>query len=426
MSRKVSLICLALILLNLNVIYARGRADRIVAVVGDEVILESELHDAIEFVKLMAQTEEADENLRKNVLDELIKNRLILDQAKKESLDVSRAEVEEEVNKNLLALKQKFQTEEQFQNALKKEGISERNLRERYRADVKKQQISQKLLLKKQLTNINITPIEIKKFYEANKDSIARRPGIVTLAHILFMIKPSEQAEQDAQRKISEIYDIIVRGGDFEEVAKSFSDDELTRKQGGYLGKISLEHLQPEVASVVSNMKIGEVSFPFRSRYGYEIIKLLNKKGENIELSHIMIKVLTTRADSIRTKKAAQAIRAKILNGASFDSLATIYSDDPMTKDSSGLLGQFLITGLVEPYRSAIEKLSTGAISEPILSEHGYHLIKVLDKQEEQILSLEEMQDEIRNYLYEEQLKERLENYLSEVAKTTYIEKYLE
>ncbi|MEO0083647.1 MAG: peptidyl-prolyl cis-trans isomerase, partial [candidate division WOR-3 bacterium] len=77
-------------------------------------------------------------------------------------------------------------------------------------------------------------------------------------------------------------------------------------------------------------------------------------------------------------------------------------------------------------YRSAIEKLSTGAISEPILSEHGYHLIKVLDKQEEQILSLEEMQDEIRNYLYEEQLKERLEKYLSEVAKTTYIEKYLE
>lgn len=417
---------MVLILLNLNVIYARGRADRIIAVVGDEIILESELQDAIEFVKLMAQTEETDENLRSKVLDELIKNRLILDQAKKESLDVSRAEVEEEVNKNLLALKQKFQTEEEFQNALKKEGISERNLRERYRADIKKQQISQKLLLKKQLTNINITPIEIKKFYEANKDSIARRPGTVTLAHILFMIKPSAEAEQAAQRKISEIYDIIIRGGDFEEVAKSFSDDELTKKQGGYLGKISLEHLQPEVAGVVNNMKIGEVSIPFRSRYGYEIIKLLNRKGDNIELSHIMVKVLTTRADSSRTQKTAQAIRAKILNGASFDSLAAIYSDDPMTKDSSGFLGQFLLTGLVEPYRSAIEKLSTGAISEPILSEHGYHLIKVLDKQEEQILSLEEMQDEIRNYLYEERLKERLEQYLSQIAKNTYIEKYLE
>ncbi|MCX8015076.1 MAG: peptidylprolyl isomerase, partial [candidate division WOR-3 bacterium] len=90
------------------------------------------------------------------------------------------------------------------------------------------------------------------------------------------------------------------------------------------------------------------------------------------------------------------------------------------------VLGQFLIAGLVEPYRSAIEKLSAGEVSEPVLSEHGYHLIKVLDKQEEQLLSLEELQDEIRNYLYEERLKERLEDYLSRIAKTTYIEKYLD
>ncbi|MCX8015459.1 MAG: peptidylprolyl isomerase, partial [candidate division WOR-3 bacterium] len=319
-----------------NTGYSKGRADRIVAVVGDEIILESELNEAIEFVKLMNPSEETNKNLTGQVLDELIKNRLILDQAKKESLEIGRSEVEDEVEKNISALKQKFASETEFEDALKKEGISERILRERYRTDIKKRLLSQKLLMKKQLTNISITPIEIKRFYEENKDSIARRPGVVTLAHILFMIKPSEAAEQNAQRKISEIYDIIVRGGDFEEVAKSFSEDELSKSRGGYLGKIALEHLQPEVANVINNMKIGDISLPFRSKYGYEIVKLLNKRNNEIELSHIMIKVITTRADSIRTKKSAQKIKEMLTKGASFDSLAALYSDDPVTKDSGG------------------------------------------------------------------------------------------
>jgi peptidyl-prolyl cis-trans isomerase SurA len=423
---KIFIIAFALILsgANFNRLAAAGVADRIVATVGDEIILASELREGAEFMKTVNPTAISDSVLTAQVLDELIRNRLLLDQAKKETVDVSKAEVDQEVEKNIAQLKARFENEEQYQEALKNEGITERILRERYRDDIRKRLISQALLAKKGLTSINITPTAIQNFYKLHKDSIARQPGQIAIAHLLILIKPSTSEEEAGQKKITEIYDIIARGGDFEEVAKSFSEDKVTKDKGGYIGKISFENLQPEVQAVVSNLKPPEISQPFRSMNGYEIIKMIGKQGNNVELSHIMIKVSMTRADTLQTKKTAQKIRDILIKGANFDSIVKIYSDDPMTRDSGGYLGQFLLVGLQEPFRSAIESLPAGAVSAPVLSEHGYHLIKILARQDEKLLSLEEIQDQIRNYLFDEELQKRLAEYIGKIAKVTYIARY--
>jgi peptidyl-prolyl cis-trans isomerase SurA len=415
-----------LFLIIVNVLFGFGNANRIIAVVGNEIILKSELQEGIDFMKLMHQSSTADSELIDYVLDELIKNRLLLEEAKKETVDVSRTEIEDEVEKNILQLKQRFESEEQFQEALKNEGMTEHVLRERYRNDIKNRLISQKLLTKKGLTNINITPTEIQRFYNTYKDSIARRPSQVALAHILLLIQPSPSSEEQAQKKITEIYDIILRGGDFEEVAKSFSEDKNTRQKGGYLGSVTSEFLQPEIQNVVNQLMSNEISPPFRSRNGYEIIKCISRKGDKIELAHILVQSKLTRSDSLDTQQTAQKIRSLILKGADFDSLAKIYSDDPMTQDSGGYLGEFVIAGLQEPFKSAIKDLPSGTISEPVLSEHGYHLIKILNKQEEQILSLEQIQEQIRSYLFEQQLNERTIAYVAKIAMRTYIEKYID
>ncbi|MBS4014866.1 MAG: peptidylprolyl isomerase [Candidatus Latescibacteria bacterium] len=415
-----------LLLIAVNALFGFQIANRIVAIVGNEIILQSELDEGIDFMKLMTQVTVPDSELVDQVLDELIKNRLLLEQAKKETVDVSRAEVEDEVEKNILLLKQRFESAEQFQAALQNEGMTERILRDRYRADIRNRLISQRLLAKKGLTNINITPTEVQRFYNTFKDSIARRPGQVALAHILLIIKPSSTSETQAQNKITEIYDIILRGGDFEQVAKSFSEDKSTSQKGGYLGSIALELLQPEIQVVVNQLKSNEISPPFRTRNGYEIIKCISRKGERVELAHILVQTRLTRADTLQTQKTAQNIRSLLVKGADFDSLAQIYSDDPMSQDSGGYLGEFVIAGLQEPFRSAIKDLPAGAVSEPVLSEHGYHLIKILVKQEETVLSLEEMQDQIRSYLFDQQLNERLVEYVAKIAMRTYIEKYID
>jgi peptidyl-prolyl cis-trans isomerase SurA len=407
-----------------STLFASGIANRIIAKVGDQIILQSELQEAIDFVRVMNQSNEPDSVLSAQVLGEMIKNNLLIEQAKKETVEVARSEIDDEVEKNISLLKQKFPTDEQYQEALKKEGITERVLRDRYRDDIRRRLISQRLLAKEGLTNISVTPTEIRQFYNQHKDSIAHQPGQIAIAHILFIIKPSQTEEEAAQKKITEIYDIIARGGDFEEVVKSFSEDNVTKDNGGYLGNVTTNMLQPEVQAAISNLKAGEVSQPFRSRNSYEIIKVLSRKGDKIELSHLMIGVQVTRTDSLQVKKNAQKVRGFLAKGASFDSLAKIYSDDPMTRDSGGYLGEFLLTGLQEPFRGAIEKLPEGSVSEPVLSEHGYHLIKILTRQEDRTLTLLEMQDQIRSYLFDQELKLRLDDYLAKLAARTYIARF--
>jgi peptidyl-prolyl cis-trans isomerase SurA len=414
------------LLLLMRNLCSAGTADRIVALVGDDVILYSELKTATDFLKLKAFAELGPESvLTQQVLDRLIEDRLILEEAKKETISVTKSELENEVESNISALIAQFPSRAEFEKALAEEGLTERTLRERYREETKKRLIAQKLLAKKGLTTIYISPSEAKKFYQEKKDSIALVPGIVTLAHILFRILPSPKAESSALIRSLEVYDILLRGGDFDEVCRSFSEDDRTKNRGGFLGELKRGELFATVESVLFLLKPGDISPPVRSPAGYQIFQLLSKTKNSVKANHILIKVPITRADTVRAQKRANEVRNKLLAGADFDSLARIYSDDPETKDQGGFLGQFLIKGLIPPFGPVVTKLKDGEISEPTLSEHGFHIVKVLEKQEERILSFEEMQDRIRNYLYQERLAQRLKDYLDRIATRTFIAKKL-
>ncbi|MEO0115716.1 MAG: peptidylprolyl isomerase [candidate division WOR-3 bacterium] len=420
-AKAITLLVVLLISFSLS-----GSADRIVALVGDDIILNSELQTALDFLKLQAGAEfKLDSNLIEQILDRLIEDRLILEEAKRETITVAKSELENEVESNINALIGRFQDRTEFEKALAEEGLTERTLRERYREETRKRLIAQKLLAKKGLTTIYISPSEAKRFYQEKKDSIAFVPGVVTLAHILFRIMPSPSVEVEAQKRSLEIYDILLRGGDFDEVARSFSEDERTRKRGGYLGELKRGELFWTVESTLFALKPGEISPPVRSPMGYQIFQIASRTENSVKASHILIKVPIRRADTLRIQKLAQSVRNKLLAGADFDSMARIHSDDPETKNQGGFLGQFLIKGLTPPFNSVVEKLETGEISEPILSEHGYHILKVIAKEEAKTLTFEELQDKIRNYLYQERFAQKLKDYLERVAARTFIAKKL-
>lgn len=407
----------------LNITLA-GSADRILAFVGDDIILESELQEALDFVKIQSGTSLiVDSNLIQQVLDRLIEDRLILEEARQETVFVTKAEIEDELENSISALKSRFATIEEFEKALIEEGLTERALRQRYRDEIRKRLTAQKLLAKKGLTNIYIAPSEAERFYQEKKDSIAYVPGAVALAHILFRVTPDQAAEQKAQIRSLEIYDILMRGGDFEEVARSFSEDERTRQRGGLLGELRKGELFEAVESVLFILKPGDISPPLRSPMGYQIFQILSKTKNMVKANHILVKIPITRADTLKVEKLAQTIRKQLLTGAKFDSFAGIYSEDPETRDQGGFLGQFLIKGLMPPFNTVVEKMQAEEISQPIRSEHGIHLIKVIVKEEERLLSFEEMQDQIRNYLYQERLAAKLKDYLARVAARTFITK---
>ncbi len=401
-----------------------GPADSIVAVVGETIILEGELQQALDFVRIAgADTALPDSVLRAQLLEQLINNELLQEQAKKDTIEVTRQQVTAEVDVSIQALRDRFEDEDQFRAALAAEGVTERMLRRRYEDDVRRRLLSRKLMEKQGVTKAYISPAEAERFYEANRDSIARVPGMVTLAHILFAITPSPKAESAGQRRAAEVLDILSRGGDFAIVAGSFSEDRKTSGRGGNWGWNDLRDLPLDLAMVLDQLEPGQMSPPFRSLEGYVMTKLESRSGDRVRFRTILLRVRLGRADTLRALAKAKSVREKALEGLAFDSLAHRFSQDPITADSGGFLGEFLIDGLTSPFDSVVADLDSGDVSGPVLSEHGYHLVKILGKQPERVMGYLEMQDMIRNYLYQEKFSQRLSEYLARIAEKVYIKR---
>jgi peptidyl-prolyl cis-trans isomerase SurA len=400
-------------------------ADSIVAAVGDELILSSELNQAVTFLRLS----QPDMTLSDSALEELALGRLVDDlvleeQARRETVEVEPSEVAAEVDANIAAVKERFGDEERFKEALASEGYTERALRQRYEEDARRKLLARKLMEKEGLTQIYISPGEAERFYNENRDSIARVPGRVALAHILIAFTPSPATDSAGQRRMTEVMDVLARGGDFATVASSFSDDRKTAARGGDRGWVELAELPPELMIASSQLKPGQTSPPFPTREGYATVRLEDKTADRVRFRQILIRVPVTRSDTVRALSLAASIRRKALEGVPFDSLARQYSQDPATADSGGRLGEFLVAGLAPPFDKVVAGMDSGNVSEPVLSEHGYHIITVLSKQPEKTLSYLELQDNIRNYLYQQRLSERLETYLDRVRGKVYVKRF--
>jgi len=402
---------------------AGGTADRIAAVVGDRPILESEVQELAVYFRLMTgDTISPDSAVRAEALNRLIDEALLSQQAQRESIEVSREELLQTVNEQLNALKERFESEADYQAALEAEGVTERRLKERITEEVRRNLLSRRLLEKAGLTQIYISPTEVERFYNEHRDSIARVPGRVKLAHILIMIKPSDSVEGAVRTHAWEVLELLARGGDFATLARSFSEDAVTRDRGGDWGWRNLSELAPEFQLVLTQLKEGQLSPPVRGRAGYWILQKEAVRGGQVRFRGIFFRVPLTRADTVRARRRANTVRGYALSGVPFDSLARIYSDDPETSKEGGYLGEFFLEGLMPPFDRVLAQLNAGDISEPVLSEHGFHIIRVIDKQPERLLTLGEMQDEIRDYLYQQEFSRRLRSYLERIRREIFVE----
>jgi peptidyl-prolyl cis-trans isomerase SurA len=394
-------------------------ADQIAVYVGNDIILLSEVRENAAFLANDPATQTVftnTEELREYVIDELISRKMLLLEADAESITVSRDEIAHRVDQMIAGIKQRFPSEADFYKALEEQHLTVDDLRKNYEDNLRTQMIMQQLVQKKLATKIMITPIAVNKFYDEFKDSIAVLPGRAKLSHILLPIRPSEAQLQKGFERALEVYKLLLAGGDFSIIAQEFSDDENSRKKGGMLGKISRGETLEEFEQVVFNLKPGVVSQPFITRLGYHIVEVLNKGSGWVLARQILIKVNVTRADTLRTENVAKRLSELITQGADFDSLAKIYSEDPNID-----LGEFYIEQLTPPFDKVVKELDEGQLSEPVLTPYGYHLIYIKEKVPERFLSLEEMRDQIYQYLYQQELQKYYAQLLEELKERTFI-----
>jgi peptidyl-prolyl cis-trans isomerase SurA len=404
--------------------YAQQVLDHIVAVVGDQIVLESELNMQLEFyvnqMGISLRSEKERTELKEQLLDRMINDKLLLLAAKKDTtIEVTTKEVDEAVKEQLKRVKSDF-TEEEFQAQLKAEGLTESELRKKYREQIKNQMMIDRLVSTK-LSKVSVSTREVKDFYETYQDSIPDQPKAVKLSHILLEIKPSGRTLDSLMAKAQEIRKLALQGEDFAQLASQHSDDP-TAKQGGDLGYFRRGDMIPKFEEVAFDLEPGEISDVVQTEFGYHIIKVEEKQGEKVHARHILFLIRPLREDTLRVMRLADSLHQQLSEGVDFTQLAKDFSADEESKKIGGELGWYPIDQMTPEFKEGVSELQIGQISPPLKSEYGIHILKVLDRREQRKLTLEDDWDAIKDMVRRKKTNEMVEEWARKLREDTYVE----
>ncbi len=398
--------------------------DRIVAVVGNQIILESELKMQMElYVNQMGielKSEGQKRQLERELLEQTINNKLLLIAAQKDTtIEVTSREVEEAVKDQLKKVKSEF-TEEALEAQLKAEGLTESELKKKYREQIRNQMMTDRLVASK-LSKVSVSTKEVKDFYEIYKDSIPDQPEAVKLSHILLEIKPSQETLDSLKRKAEMVQERAKKGQDFAQLASSYSDDP-TGKQGGDLGFFKKGDMIPKFEEVAFALKPEEISQVVETEFGYHIIKVEEKKDDLVHARHILFLIRPSGKDSSRSKDLADTLYHQLLGGADFGELAKKFSTDEESKKLGGELGWYPVAQMSPEFREGVKDLQIGNVSPPLESQFGVHILKVLDKREQRKLTLEDDWDAVKDMVRRKKTNELVAKWVERMRQDTYVE----
>jgi peptidyl-prolyl cis-trans isomerase SurA len=272
-----------------------------------------------------------------------------------------------------------------------------------------------------------VTDSEVRAYFDANRDSIGRKPETLTLAHILIAFEPDTLQVRRARARADSLRNLIVKGRPFDQVARDFSDDPSS-KIGGDLGTFGRGVMVAEFEDVAFKLKPMEVSQPVRSRFGFHIIQVLKHEAatdsteERIHARHVMVQAKPTPADEDQARKKAIAVRDNLMRGADFAAMAKEHSGDAATRDSGGVLGEIPVPGLPGNLREPLSGLSIGEVSVPFKREAGYHVFKVLARTPETPYKFDEIKEDLRQVVMNKKLEDSYKRWYDKVRKTVNVE----
>lgn len=310
--------------------------DEVVAVVGSEIILRSEVEQQANQMYVQGYVEANDFNTLCDVLEEMVFQKMMLTQAQLDSLQVSEEQVEQELNRRVQYFIQQIGGREKLEQYM---GKSIEQMKNDFRETIKNQllvnQMQQKIT-----GSVKVTPSEVKDFYHnIPKDSLPYIPAELQIGQIVIIPPIREEEKQRIIRELNEIRDQILSGSKFSLKARIYSQDPGSAEQGGELGFLRREDLVPEFAGAAFSLKEGEVSEVIETEYGFHIIQLIEKRGELANFRHILMKPKVNPIDLRNAEKKLDSIYNLIKSKKiTFQKAAELYSMDEDTRNNGGLL----------------------------------------------------------------------------------------
>lgn len=400
--------------------------DRIVAVVGDSMILASELDEQIERRRAMGEPVPTDsaalDAVRRAELEALINELVMLQAAERDSIIVPPQDVEGQTEATVQEQVRRFGTRAAFEEALAREGLSLEQYRAVIARNARRAAVRQRFLatVERDRTPPPVPDAELRAFFEERRGELGSRPATIEFAQVVLSPEPSDSAMARARAEAESILAELDAGADFATLARRHSDDPGSRQQGGELGWFRRGRFVPDFERAAFNLRPGQHTGIVETSFGLHIIKVERARGPERLARHILIRPELTAEDLARTRGRAEAVATALRNGASVDSMIDAMHD-PVEQSR---VGPAIADSLPVPWRSAVRGAGVGQVVGPFQlpsAQERYAVVKVTSVTAAGEYTLEdaELRTQIRQFLQREKL---LEEVLGELRRSTYID----
>lgn len=416
-----SLLAGLLLSLSTTLMAAPQSLDRVVAVVDDDIIMETELLERTAAIRVRMR----DQNtplpptnvLMEQVLERMVVESIELQLAEKAGIRVN----DNQLNETLANIaRQNNMSTESFRETILKEGMSWPGLRDQIRRELTVNQLRQRRVGGR----IQITDQDVNNFLNSEIAKTNLAPDY-RLGHILIAINDNISPES-AEETALLVYQKLAEGADFAAMAVQYSGGE-TALSGGDLGWRKAAQLPTLFSDTVLDMKAGEVSTPIRSASGFHIIKVLELRGgteqivQQTKTRHILVKPNEIRSEQETVKLINDIHDQLTADPEQFESLAKTYSDDPGSALQGGDLGWVNPGTMVPEFEQRMQQAKIGAVSEPFRSDFGWHVLQVTERRS-QDMSEEFRRGRARQMLQKRRFDEELDGWLREIRQNAYVE----
>jgi peptidyl-prolyl cis-trans isomerase SurA len=420
---------------------ASDRLDGIAAVVNDEVVLQSDVEDQLyQFLaQNHAQPDPATvDTMRRQVLEQLINEKLIVAEAKRSGVTASEAEINRQIDEALRQKKEALGGEQAFQEQLRAENTTEALVRQRYRQQLQRDLLARRMV-EKALPRRVVNTADAEAYFKAHPEQFPKKSAEARLQVIQIPAAADSAADAKGRAAALAARNRITGGEKFAKVAAEVSEDPGSARSGGDLGFFTRGSLEPGIEGAAFSLRPGELSPPIRTQFGWHLLEVIERdtvktragrdslddKGNallEVHARHILVRVPIGEADTERARTLAARVRSEAAKGTDFATLARRYSKYVGPHDADGDIGFVPLATLQPAIRTGLDSLEVGQISEVLQNAIGFNIFRVVERRPERPFTYEEIKDELPDAVAEIKLRERYEEWVKGLRAKAHVE----
>jgi len=402
--------------------------DKIVAVVGGSIIKQSDIEH--QYVQYLSQGNTHTGNVKCFIFEQLLYQKLLFNQSLLDSIKITDEQVEGELDRRMRFFVEQMGSEQKMEEYYQKPIA---DLKEEFKPNVKEQLLIQHMEAK--ITeDLKVTPTEIKTFFRSiPEDSLPLINSEVEVGEIVKQPEISLEEKKAVREKLNALRERVIKGENFATLAVLYSEDPESAKKGGELGLKPRGSFVPEFENIAFALKKGEVSPIIETKFGYHILQLIERKGEYINVRHILLQPKVSASDLVKARSFLDSVKTLMnKNKIKFEDAAQQFSDDP-SKNNGGIMvnpqsgnSKFEIDQMDPTVFFVIDKMKIGEVSTPVIMKNdegrqAYRLLYLKSRSEPHRATLKNDYNKIQEAALQNKKNKTVTEWVNDKISTTYI-----